>query len=73
MPLAAEKRGAVIDIHVGDWDGGIAVPLPPDDGMCIVSGIWYDMVVWVKVCGINVPLVMSRYFGHDGGCLIDFL
>ena len=37
--------------------------------VCIISG----MVVRVRVCVADVPLAMSRYFGHDGGHSIDFL
>ena len=39
----------------------------------IVCRIVRCMVVWVRMCGADVPLATSRYFGHDGGCWIDFL
>jgi len=56
-------------MHAGAWNGGITFPRPSDDGMYIISG----MVVRVRVCVADVPLAMSRYFGHDGGHSIDFL
>ena len=39
----------------------------------MVCGIFGGIVVRVSVCGANVPLTMTRNFGHDGGSSFGFL
>ena len=41
----------------------------PDHPMLVWS-IANGVVMGVSVCGHIMPLVISRYFGHDGGSLI---
>ena len=62
MPLAAKKRCAVVEMHASVCTGRIAFAPPANDGNRIVR----YMVVWVRVCGADVPLAMSRYFAMLG-------